>query len=244
MKKKIIFVLFFCCAFVFLYSNDVLKIPKSNFVSIQTINTLEETDEYLKELDVQSLPKLANNKILINQINFYNKNDSLIYSCELMNIFYIQKNDKSNIFLCSQLEQPLVDSSINKLYLFDFVKGKRFLIDKNVYTYLLSSDGNKVYYVSDFDYTEDKIIYFKIWKNNKIDSVEINCKQYASECNAIRLKNEKDNIVIYLHDDASVLGKLVIDSKGNILWYLASEYDEDLEKSFIRNPEGTIEYFD
>lgn len=244
MKKKIIITLLFCCVFVFLYSNEIKKIPQSNFVSIQTINTVEQTDEYLKEFDVQEFPRLGNNKIFINQINFYNKNNSLIYSCELMNIFYILKNDKSNIFLCTQLEGPLYNNSVNKLYLFDFSRGKQILIDKNVYTYLLSNDGNNVYYVSDFDYAEDKVIHLKIWKNNKIDSAEIDCKQYASECNVIRLKNEKDYIVIYLHDDAPVLGKLVLDSKGNVLRYLSSEYDENLRKSFIRNPDGSIEYFE
>ena len=244
MKRKIIFYLLcmFCVETIF--SESLLKIPKANKVSIKTINTVENSEKNAKTYNEKDYPRISKkNKIIINCINFYDQNENLLISSDKMEINNVQHNTNSNIFLCLKYDDIFKPENKNFLYLFDFVKGVQELIDVDVNKYLLSNDGKKIYYVTNFNYKESSNIHFTLFVDQKRKTKTINYKDYTDEiCDGLIIKQENEDVSLYICQDASVIIKLFINSNCEIINYALSDYDENTGYSYIINPDGSIEY--
>ena len=244
MKRRII--VFYLLSNVFianLFSENIFKIPKANKVSIKTINTVEDNEENSKKYNEKDYPRIPKNKIIINCINFFDTNENLLFSSDKMEINFIQKNHDSNVFLCFQYDDKLTNEKKNKLYLFDFTKGQKQLIDVDVSTALLSSDGKKVYYVTDFKYPEKSNIRFTMFENKKRKIQNINYKDYTDEiCDGVRIKQESEGVSLYIYQDSNIIVKLFIDSECKVINHVLSQYDEALDLCYLINPDGSKEY--
>jgi len=244
MKRRII--VFYLLSNVFianLFSENILKIPKANRVSIKTVNTVEYNEENAKKYTEKDYPRISKNKIVVNLINFFDANENLLFSSDKMEINFIQKNRDSNVFLCLQYDDKLKNEKKNKLYLFDFTKGQKQLIDVDVSTALLSSDGKKVYYVTDFKYPENTNIKFTVFENKKRKTQSITYKDYIDEiCDGVRIKQESEGVSLYIYQDSNVIVKLFIDSDCKVTNHVLSQYDEALDLCYLINPDGSKEY--
>lgn len=56
------------------------------------------------------------------------------------------------------------------------------------------------------------------------------------------MKEENDNLILYLHQDAPVLVKLFFDKNLKVINYVKPTYDNDKRMSYVMNPDGTKEY--
>lgn len=100
MKRR--FIVFYLLSNVFianLFSENILKIPKANRVSIKTVNTVENNEENAKKYTEKDYPRISRNKIVVNLVNFFDANENLLFSSDKMEINFIQKNRDSNVFL-------------------------------------------------------------------------------------------------------------------------------------------------
>ena len=233
---------FFCIKNIF--SESFIKIPKANKVSIKTINTVENNDKNASNYNAKDYPRISKNKkILINCINFYDQNEQLLVSCDKMELNNIQQNINSNVFLCLQYDNILKTEKENHLYLFDFIKGIQQLIDVNVNKYLLSNDGKKIYYITNFNYKESSNLNFIIIEDKQKRTQTINYKKFTNEiCDGVMIKTEKDIVSLYFYQDACLILKLYINSDCKVINYKLPEYDEKIGSSYIINPDGSIEY--
>lgn len=245
MKKTIVLNLITIIFVVNLFSETYLKIPKANKISVKTFNTVEKNAENENKYSEQDYPRISKNKILVNCIDFYDENGKLLISSDKMDINIIRQNTDSNVYLCLQYEDLLNLKKKNYLYLFDFKNGKREQIDVDVNNFLLSNDGKIVYYISKFNFKESSEMQFSMYKKNKRKTITINYKDFTDEpCDSLRLKLEKEGLSLYIYQDACVIVKLFVDSNCNITNFVLSEYDEELGMSYIKNPDGSIEYLE
>jgi len=244
MKKRIfMFYLLLIVIKTTIFSENILRIPKRNQVSVKTINTVEMNDQNVKIFNENDYPRIAKNKILINRINFFDKDENLLIYSDKMEINSIQHNNDSNVFLCLQYDDILRTEKKNSLYLFDFMKGQKVLIAVDVNAYLLSNDGKKVFYITNFNYKESSNINFSIFVDQKRKTQTINYKDYTDEiCDSVIIQQENEDVVLYIYQDACVIVKLFINSNCDVINYALSDYDENTGYSFIINPDGSIEY--
>ena len=244
MKRRILFYLLCIFCIENIFSENLQRLPRANKVSIKTINTVENNEKNSKTYNEKDYPRISEkNKIVINRINFYDQNENLLISDDKMEINYIQCNSNSNIFLCLKYDDIFRPENKNFLYLFDFVKGIQELIDVDVNEYLLSNDGKKVYYVTNFKYRESQNFIFTIFENQRRKSQVINYKNYTNEiCSGMRIKLEKDKVLLYLYQDAPVVVKLFINSDCKVTNFALPKYDENRGCCYIINPDESIEY--
>lgn len=244
MKRTILF--YFLCIFCMetIFSESLIKIPKTNRVNIKTINTVENSEKNATIYNEQNYPRISKEKkILINCINFYDQNEKLLISCDKMEINNFKCNSNSNVFLCLKYDDLYKPENKNFLYLFDFVKGVQELIDLDVNKYLLSNDGKTIYYITNFNYKEGQSFDFTIFENQQRKTQTINYKNYTREiCDGVMIKLEDEKVSLYLYQDACVIVKLFINSDCKVANFALPKYDENTGFSFIINPDESIEY--
>lgn len=215
--KKIVLSVFLVLLCINLYAAQKTKLPKASHVSVELINTVENTPENQLKFNEEKYPRISKDKILINRINFISNNE-IIFSIDNMDINSLQKNTDSNIYLCKQYENITEDYKKSTLFLFDFSSGKLLTISKDIHNYKLSEDGKKVYFVHNYDYLKQSEIIFSIWSKNKTKDILIDYKKYINElCDSVFVKIEKDSIELSFHQDAPILLKIFLDFDGNIL---------------------------
>ena len=235
MNKTYLFILFICCSYGFCEAN-LKPLRESEDVIVRRIDVIQETDEnrYVYPDNVFSRTNQKGTEsrlIIVHKLEFYANNKMTyeerllieLYNCRIWNL--LSSIDKTKWLVArDDVDLGKHQSSLCLLYI-DFNKGFIKEICTGFISYSISSDGDFIAYIKDYDYKNSKKMPYTV-----INTVTKKCRQkiwdytlYVEDktIQIPELSFKEGYFWVTLYEDAAIIGKSKFDiNTGEIVEYV------------------------
>lgn len=165
-------------------------------------------------------------------ISFYSVEENIqLYQIINVDIWKCLKNEDNNIFLVKEKgESYKIGNTFynhDKLFLLDFLNGKKIFIENDIFVYSLSSDGTTIMYIKNQDIITNKEIIFYVWSDNSLIENRINVEQLVNMdiFYSIQIVYYKGFFEIRFFEDNINFKRIQIDNIGTLINVLNVQYE-------------------